>query len=390
MPRVFAVAYGGGHIRALLPVLDNLEADGWHVDLLALTTAHDVAAVAGRAAWRARDFIEPEDDSIRTHGARLAGGYVDSTRVPIEETRAYLGFGYTDLVARLGAEGAADAYRSNGRACLESRTLAARAIERAQPDVVLATNSPRTERAAVLEAQRRGIPAVVLNDLFASASNFWLHDPSYADRICVLTDFVRERLIAAGHDPAKIVVTGNPAFEPMIELALERQAAGRRPGRPRIMYASQELGPDDRDHRERAREALRCVAAKRPDWEVTVRLNPSELDAMSWAAPPLEVDAGTPLRSALRDTDVLITHGSAVGLEAAIAGIPVIQLLGSRNARDVPYHSMGYAVPLEDLAALETTIERTLFQPVSSASIMPGGAAQRVARAIEAMLSYSR
>jgi hypothetical protein len=91
--------------------------------------------------------------------------------------------------------------------------LLERAIERWRPACVLATNSPRAERAALLAARRQGVPSLCLLDLFGLWERDWLVRPDYADALCVLNPQVASSLVAAGRPAAHIHVTGNPAFD---------------------------------------------------------------------------------------------------------------------------------------------------------------------------------
>jgi hypothetical protein len=69
-----------------------------------------------------------------------------------QETVAYLGLSMADLIADVGPEEAELAYRQFGRqAFLPVRTLD-RILRQVAPDLVVCTNSPRAERAAVLAA----------------------------------------------------------------------------------------------------------------------------------------------------------------------------------------------------------------------------------------------
>src|SRR6185369_5486111 len=98
------------------------------------------------------------------------------------------------------------------QAFLPVRTMT-RVLQRVQPDLVVVTNSPRAERAAVIAAAQLGIPSVCLVDLFAVDEVRWIGAPDYARRVCVLNEGVREFLLAAGRRPEQVVVTGNPAFD---------------------------------------------------------------------------------------------------------------------------------------------------------------------------------
>jgi len=377
-PRLLCVVYGGGHFRACAPVLDELNDRGWHVDLLALTIAYRDAVAAGFEPWRVRDLLVAGDEEMLSVGRRLASAFSPNPQIDIEETAAYLAFGYADLVAAHGEANAAAIYAERGRQAFAPRTLAARMITRANPDVILTTNAPRAEKATIDEAQARGIPAIVLNDLVASPSNFWLHNPDYADRILVLNDAVRDRLLASGHSPAKVIVTGNPAFASMIALRAKR---GLKSGtRPRVvLFASQILAKGELQLVQDTQKALHDLACRRPEWRVHVRLHPSEANQTDWIAAPLVHLTGLRLEEELELCDVLVTHGSTVAIEAALAGIPVVQQLGSQLAAETRFDLLGIAVASTKPDNLERAIQIALGKPPLGGIAMPYDSTTRVA-----------
>lgn len=384
-PTILCAAYGGGHVNACAPVAGELARRGWNVHFLALTTAYAKVADGPFPVLQARDLIGDADADIIAQGERLAGDTPEGGPVSREESVAYHGLGYHDLVQIHGEQQAAALYAAEGRAAFEHGELARRAIDLIGPDIVLTTNSPRAEKALIDLAQARAIPAAVLNDTLASATNFWLHEPHYADRICVLSDSVKDVLVASGHRAGKIVVTGNPALEPMNALARVRRDRSS-PQRPVVLYASQPLTKADSTHKAQVVEALREFAAKRPDIEVRARLHPNEDASPEWLAPPIGHVQGATLAVDLLGADVLVTHGSTVGIEAALAGIPVVLQKGSSVADSSRFEEYGIALASEDVTDLPAAIDRALAQGFATSFSMPPNACDRVVAVLEEMI----
>ncbi|WP_252259384.1 glycosyltransferase family protein [Erythrobacter aurantius] len=377
-PILLCAAYGGGHVNACLPVAIAMAQKGWTVHFLALTTAYEKARHSRLQVWQARDLVADGEEEILDLGSEIAGEVPDHGPVSAQETYAYHGLGFHDLITQLGREKAEARYRERGRVAFEHGELARRIIAQVRPDIVLTTNSPRAEKAIIDTAQLQGIPAVVLNDTLASESNHWLHDPDYADRICVLSGPVRDVLIRSGHNPSKIVVTGNPAFASAAELRKDR-AASSGSGSRRVLYASQPLPAEDAEHKQRVITELHRIAAKREDLELRVRLHPNE-QARAAAGPTLAED--------LLAADIVITHGSTVGIEAALAGIPVVLQMGSQIARQCRFEEYGIAMANEDVTELEMAIDRALALGVASQFSMPANSLGNVAAVLEEMIDY--
>lgn len=365
MTTVLAVAYGGGHIACLLPVIERLRARGDRVEILALTTAAATCADRGIPFRRVVDFPVIQDDRSRAHGERLAAVQPAHAAVSREETVAYLGASYRDLEDDLGVEGAVRRFAEAGRQAFLPVGSLAGIIAAVRPDVLLTTSAPRAERAAVLAARRLGVPAAVVVDLFALSEDAWLADPAFGEAICVLGPSVREHLIAQGRPAADVIVTGNPVFDRLGDPALAERGRALRSARgwggcQVITWASQPE-PSDPELPRRIEAALTAALATRPSWRLVIRRHPSEQVAPP--APHPQVVHSTradDLHTLLAASEAVVTMTSTVGLEAAIIGKPLVTYDRSENTHLCPYAAMGLSVGVDAVEALPEAIDRAL------------------------------
>ena len=379
-PRVLFVTYGGGHIGMVLPVMRELEAllPGVDCQLMALTTGHRRAKAERPTARGYQDFLHLVDaDAVRVWGERLSEGNT-SPDVQHEETIAYLGINYLDLIAQHGEEGAAELYREQGRYGFRPLHFMRRVIDALQPDAVVATNSPRSERAALDVAGERGIPAIGMVDLFGLDSDTYvLHQPQPA-WTCVISEVVRQRLIARGFPPEGVVVTGNPAFDGLQSPENQRKAevflaergwqglnpvlfAGHvepyaHPGTP--VPAGQALPREIeavlREH-VRQRSDLALVVRYHPsDWSTYPRL-PDE-PRIHFSEPPRE-----PIHPLILASQAVVVQTSTVGLESAVGRKPVISIENSPAAHIwFSLAQQGVATPCETPASLPPVLDAVL------------------------------
>jgi hypothetical protein len=315
------------------------------------------------------------------------------------ESVAYLGLSYLDMEARLGPAAAARRYDELGRQAFLPLGVFRREFARRRPDLVVATNSPRAERAALEVAGEMGIPSICVVDLFGKREARWLARPGYGRRLCVLSEAVRDAMVAAGRPPEEVVVTGNPAFDAL--LGAEPRAAGSalrsRRGwgdSPVILWATQPLPREAKQaaYARRVDARVRTLAQTRADWTFVVRRHPSESGDDRPALDALLQSAGEePLEALLHAVDVVVTMGSTVGLEAALSGRGVVQILGSSYSDDVPYAAEGIAIAASDPDDLERAIERVLDSPATAISglMCDGRATSRVVDEIDALLMPS-
>lgn len=401
-PRVLFVTYGGGHVRMVLPVVRALQARGTvDVEVLALTTAHAFLAREGIASIGFRDLVTPADTQALAWGRELMAGQTHPDVDPAE-SEAYLGLSFSELVADRGLAAARQGFATLGRAAFKPVQVMGRAIARVQPDLVVATSSPRAEMAALLAARRHGVAAVCLVDLFAHEEIKYIARPGYANRICVLDDHVRQRFIAAGRGADEVVATGNPAFDNLANPALLVAAGAWLAEQPwrqkrKILWVSQ---PEPERHRitgqagdpalpGRVFETLAAIVARRSDWHLVVRPHPSQDAAQFKAAHGVSISTqAQPLHVLLHAVDAVVCMTSTVGYEAALLGKPLVHLPLSVYRDEADYTEMGLALRADTLEGLELALN-SIFSGAWAPALRlkpVGGATQAVCAVIEGLL----
>jgi len=368
MKCVLFVAYGSGHIRMLIPVAQALRASGIARPLvLALTTAAPVARDSGLDVVQFKNFLKPGDEVALARGRQLMTDLRGVVNDP-EESAAYLGLSYTDLIEELGIAAAEASYRQHGRQAFLPVRMLTRILDTLQPDVVVATNAPRAERAAIVASSSKGIPAICLVDLFAIDEVRWIGQPGYANKVCVLNAAVRDFLIAAGRHPEEVVVTGNPAFDTLN--TPESIDAGRRlrlqqgwNGKCVLLWPSQiepAIHPfdgrrGDPSLPDRVLQQLVQWTIKRNDAVLCIRPRAGEtLPDVPMHERIIITGQDLALPHLLHACDLVVTLTSTVGLEGHLAGCRLIQVTGSVFDQSMPlyrYSIADDAVPVQSLSA---------------------------------------
>lgn len=404
------VSYGAGHIAMVLPVMRALRRRAPDVELvlMALTTAAREAQAQGEPSLGYRDFVHWYDaQALQDAAAPL----LDGTRHPAvdpAETQAYLGINLLDLRERLGPEEAARVFARDGRWAFRPLAFMRRVLQELAPDVVIATNSPRSEQAALDAAGELGIHSVCMVDLFSPVGDPFLARERYAERITTISELGRRNLVAGGVPADRIVVTGNPAFDGLFDA---RHVTDARADRERlgwqklkvILWAGHlELLPPGRgevaDPSEfplRTEAVLREYVASHPDTALVIRYHPNHTDRLPPHQPQERVFWSAPAeRAAHRDiqlADVVVVQATTVGLEAAIAGKSVLSLDHSPSRHVFPCSEQGVSRGVSSFEVLPAALDEALAHPFQSElARRDAGAADEVARVILATIDSSQ
>lgn len=371
MKKILFVCYGSGHVRMVLPVARRWHDEGRvQVQVLGLTTAAAAVREAGLPLLQIQDFVEPGDARALAHGQRLCesmGQVVDPA-----ETQAYLGLCFAELEDAVGPDEAARRYARDGRQAFLPSKLLERVLTRVAPDLVVATNSPRAERAAIEAARRLGLPSVCIVDLFAIDEVRWIGRPQYADAVCVLNEQVRQFLVDAGRQPGQVRVTGNPAFDALHDPAHAaagkalRQARGWQ-GRRVLLWPEQAepaLHPfdgraGDPTLPDRVRQSLLAWTLAHPDTVLCVRPRAGQAPPVLPNSPQICLTGQEwPLAPLLHAVDAVVTLTSTVGLEGHLTGARLVQINGSVFDDAMPLGRFGIADAVVSLPQLAAALEQ--------------------------------
>ena len=425
---VLMVAYGGGHIAMVLPVIRALRArvPGARIDLLALTTAKRAALEAGETPLGYADLMHLLSPAERRQALALGrtlqegNGHPD---IPEAETLAYLGINALDLYQRLGPDAAQEVLAKKGRHGFYPIGFLRRVIDHLQPDLVIATNAPRSEQAALDAAGDAGIPTLAMLDLFGISAApvagqlvsraLRLPTPSsgsasfFADtfasrtrrpsRVCVLAGAVRENLVASGWPREMIAITGNPAFDVLFDPVTRDAAIALRKrlgweNKKIVLLAAQ---PEPRgnpashwpsgDALAQAMESqLRVWVTTRADAALIVRHHPNHWHRYPRLPDTTQVHFSVPGDEAIDPlilaSNCVVVQITTVGLQAATVGIPVLAMQCSPGALSAfSYAALGVAQGVPDVPDLPAALDFALDHP------SPATAWARKSRAAEAV-----
>ena len=435
MKRALFVCYGGGHVKILLQVLQELARQPVgkiSVVNIGLTTAARELRQAGYPAKGFRDYVSSATDACgQAIGVRLAAEMHNAEAgISYEESVAYLGLSMQDLASRVGEPEAWGLFQKLKRMCFCPVTVLERILQQERPDIVVTTNSPKGERAALIAARKLGIPSVRIEDLFGvpvmiryiravlgeDAREVVL--PVHPDRVAVMNEAARNNVIAAQKEealwvePRNVRVTGQPVLDEAsrkvagLSQRLCREENHLPPDQPILLWATDNLAVDGQ-----ILNALLGAFRRNPEWFLVIKLHPGfsasqEESYQRQLLPNMRVVSGGDIHRLVFAADATLTHFTTVGLEAAALGRPLILvdfgseaeifrndlLLHISYRATVPYFRPYAAALVHDLQDLEPAIGNVLTSPAkpradNSFLQSDGNASARIVELIGELLS---
>ena len=377
---ILFATYGGGHAHMVYPVIHAIRATGAAVTIkvLALPAAKETLRRGGVECFGFRDYLDPvKDADAMAWGTELAKTHHSPTiGVELEDSIAYLGLNYKDLVTRLGEAEAAALFKAKIRHAFYPTTILERIISDIKPDFVVTSNSPRAEAATIEVANRHGINTLIMTDLFTGLGDYKLKGKN----VTFLNSFAKDMFLSDGlvdETTSEFHITGNPAFDKILNLPKDKDAAWLAehfPGvgsRPAVLHADMPAYWDPvnmRSYNKTEADILSEMEACYTACLATgaaylVRPHPSQERAFyaNWVAGRegsfLAADCN--LHELLRSIDLLIARTTTVGLEAAYMEKRILQLDADYHT-DMPLAKMGIAWGVNSYEELPAAIESAL------------------------------
>jgi len=352
----------------------------------------EALARAGTAAGFLTDYVSPAEARrlIRTHRPRFRAAWRRLSSDPAF-ARALRWQGVAlDAAARPFLRDSVETALLTALLCQEA---AARAIDALAPRaVVLTANRRFAERALALAARARGVPTLLFsNSLVMARDRASIFD--VADRLLVIGDHLRDRLVREQHvPPERVTVLGDPrsnAARLAHRDALREDIAatfGLSPGRALVILVSKYVSTlFSADEKERLYRTVRAATAGLDDVDVIVKVHPNEdlallrrqAPAWGWRGAILTQTYDIHRLFAAADAAIMVT--SMAGIEAMAMACPVIAVQTPDKDFEgdnmPPYVKEGAVerVSLDDPAALTATLRRVLDDPAVRADLVERG-----------------
>lgn len=382
--KILLACYGGGHVNMIVPLYRRLKENSVDVKIFAFTMAQNKLDQLGIPYFRFLDFVEiPEYEDAVELGKRLCSNLELSPLIDKEESYAYMGVGYTDLIIDMGEQLAEKVFSQNGRKSFLPTYFMSKVLDLIAPNVVLATNSPRAEKAILLaakEKQTRSICLVDVYDKFEISDR--LGNPDYCDKICVSMDIIKQHLVKNGWNKEDVIVTGNPAFDGMKDVSLKERSASLRKrlklGDKKVVLFVKNNFDLTRSAEESMINKLQQLKHEVGNLELLCRPHPNDNENYSLEE-QLYVGQGYDLYELLTLSSVVVHENSTVGLEGYLLGKKVIQMDYINHPNKVSADETGIGIAAKSETEVLEFVKRFLNEceevALDNEGVIPGKSA---------------
>ena len=280
-------------------------------------------------------------------------------------------------------------------------------------------NSVDLEKRCTTAARRLGTPSLGLLDFWSNYRERFEDDNGVLayvpDFIAVMDESARDEMVALGFDAARLIVTGQPAFDdlPQIRAGFSsaqrervRRALGAGSGARLVAFASQPMaaifgssatnpgymGYTEQEVLAALIRALHKVAQQGAPVVLAVlphpREDPRSFHGLSSAQVEVVVSQDRSAHEVLMAADLVVGMNSILLMEGCYLGCPTLSLQpGLRQADTLPTNRLGISRGVDDAAEIDSAVAELLLDQSSRRSLLQrlsgfrvdGGAAERVA-----------
>lgn len=360
MKKIFMVCYGGGHVKIIKNIyLELIKEAEIEIVLLALTGAQKYLSELNIPYMTIEKYYNIfQDKEIKNIGEKI----LKELNINFEDTESklYYGYSFKELIEKYGIEKSIQGYKEFERRIFLPINFMNKVLKYEKPDLVITTNAPRMEKAALIASKELGIKSISVEDLFGVEQEInekiekFFQSNNYRDKygnyVCVLSEEVKKFL--ENKTDSKVIVTGNPNFDDVYKYKEKKLFINE--NMRRLCYLSQKTDLNKKIFI----KLLELLENKIIDILI-VKIHPNEdkniykdiLRKYEYLKNKLFFENN--LYEAILKSNLVITEFSTAGIEAAILGREII----SRKNKIIDFEKLGMKLNFNEISEIENLVE---------------------------------
>lgn len=391
MPKkILFVTYGGGHINIILPLAKECFQSGFKIDIMGLTGAKPRVKAEGLNCLGYEDFIEDKNKKniLKAGQKLLKENHNPTSGISINESLCYLGVNWLENESRHGEKLTNTLYKKAKRHSFLPINFFKKVLVKGNYDLLVTTNSPKSERASLIAANILNIKSVRIEDLFFDDNlqieiiemlgrDYYPCIGKFRTRpskIFVMCDYTKriydqqKEILLLDSNNRDVVVTGQPIIESIYQNSYQSNSNKDEAKSEIILWAHQNNTFDEHEVLDLIKDWLRIYSSSKKI--LAVKFHPLEQDHIKKKVIDslfkinsnfLVVDENDTICNWISKSSVLISQGSTAMLEAFFLKKPSIILDPNNHRQNFPYVCTGISKIVSNAHELNEKFELIKF-----------------------------
>lgn len=367
MKKIFMVSYGGGHSKILVEIYKKINKNflNFEIIYLAMTTSKKDLIKENLKFKTLENYLNileinnKEIDLIKDFNIT----YNYNEYVSNEEHELYNKVCLDELLDKYSFEELRRNLLKYGRRLYLPLKNMKNIIDYEKPDLIITTNAPRFERAALIVGNKMKIPTISIEDLYGDPNETDIkidlelqkmdYSKSFGKYICVIDEVAQRNIAKQLLNKNKIFITGNPNFDKLVKRKREGKiSTAEIIKEKKILYLAQST----KDF-EIILEHLKNIMKRRKDITTIVKLHPNQRVVIE------ETDnffiENKNLEELILESNLVITEYSTSGIEALILDRKVLSIQLDRTKRcPIPFEKFSNTKIVKELPEIESQIDK--------------------------------
>lgn len=396
--KILFVTYGGGHVRIVIPIIEELISRKHEVSILGLTSSVKDLKKYKYDYKNIRDYLSLfdyiEQKKILEYGELVIDdAFDDKSGLDKDDIKVYLGINLWDLSLQYeNFDKCLNEFKLNGRRGFFPINLMERIIRYENPDVLVVTSGQRSEKAAAIVANKMDIQVVRIIDLLGE--NLVI---PYDAKVCVMNDYAKNNILESNSkiNTNDVFVTGQPNIELKYNYRDQikfYQNNNLDKYEKKVSFFSQPNIP----YRSIVFKEYIKLFESNSNYFGVWKLHPNEdislYDNLVNQLPPnLIVVKDDDTNVLIEESNLVITFYSTVGLQAIVAGKLLLVINLTEKDFPIDYAKLGCAKLVRNVSDFQNTINYLLKNNINNDEFYdarnklkaPNNAAKNISNVIE-------
>ena len=384
--KILFVSYGGGHINIILPIAKEFKKKGFDFDIMGLTGARLKVEKEGFECIGYENFIDPEKNKeiFKAGETILDENYNPSSGISINESLSYLGINLKENELRYGTKFTKKIYKKAKRHSFLPINFFKKVLSEGKYDLLVTTNSPKSERAAHIAANELSIRSIRIEDLFFDDNlqidiidrlgedyylslGKYISSPTKIFVMCKYTKSIyknKKKTLLLNTPEKDVVVTGQPILEKIYENTILENSNPINIENEFILWAHENNTIDDKEVQELLREWLKKYSNN--NRKLAFKFHPLEQENIKKSIIEsfskinsnfIVINENDKIRDWIAQSSLLVSQASTTILEAFFLKKPTIVLDPTNFRGNYPYIDTGISEIISTADQLNKKLE---------------------------------